>query len=701
MVADYNPGGTRTTKTGRGRFNPNLLDFWNHKWFREYADDFLQKNILENNGIISGCVISDGGGNSIDVTSGEAFIGGKKITVAAPANYPTPGDGWHVVYVDNTGTVQFEHWISGDIQTATTQDDAAIIGFALEGNAAFQVFPYYNESSDLPGLTNTQHVQPDVTVGIDLATDPRATNVETDFIAALSAGNKLLFLAGITLTADREITGQVDIMADGPDVPLALNTFDLTLNECSGYISLTTVSGTLILNGATHGLIINGSVTVEEGSSFSGSYFLNGKPIQKDQLIRDNDVDHVIGTSAQVNADPEEATVYYDSSTSEFRDKTASIVNFSLGDRLLWAGIDTLTADIDISTIDDLKHKMAVGFTLPLAANNFLLGTNQSGDLNVSGTATLTITGSSGLRVLSSGGLSIDNQSGDIVINNAPQSAVAIDWEAVGLIIGGLTTTTIDVDAEKIQLIDDNNVIKIIENLNLTLDTSVSGAGGIDTGSVGSLNTYYIWIIAKADGTESGVLSLSSTSPTLPTDYTFKGNVGRITTDAVPNLSEFWYTKPTKILQIFAEKIGRGTVSRTSFPNDDTIPQDTEGSLMFTSSGFTPKSATSKILIELNFFAGETANNLSSAGSALFISGTSDALVSMSSGEVTNNPVSVQESTHILNAVVDSWGLTERTFTVRLSEVDSYNYMHVGAFAPSAKLGASADSLFKITEYEA
>ena len=49
MVADYNPTGTtRTTKTGRGRHLPNLADFWNHKWFREYADDFLQKNILEN-----------------------------------------------------------------------------------------------------------------------------------------------------------------------------------------------------------------------------------------------------------------------------------------------------------------------------------------------------------------------------------------------------------------------------------------------------------------------------------------------------------------------------------------------------------------------------------------------------------------------------------------------------------------------------
>lgn len=300
MVADYIPGGTKTTKTGRERFNPNLLEFWNHKWFREYVDDFKDKNIFENNGIISGCVISDGGSNSIDVTSGEAFIGGKRITVAAPANYPTPDDGWHVVYVDSAGDVQYEHWVSGDIQSATTQNDAAIIGFALRGNAAFQIYPYYNEISDLPGITNVQHIQPDVTVGVDLVTDPRATNIETDFVAALSAGDKLLFLAGITLTAARVIAVQVEVMADGPDVLLALDTFDLTLDECSGYISLTTVSGDLILDGITHGLIINGAVAVVEGSNFLGSYCLNGvwnSPDANIQLL--TQPDHVILTSAK------------------------------------------------------------------------------------------------------------------------------------------------------------------------------------------------------------------------------------------------------------------------------------------------------------------------------------------------------------------------------------------------------------------
>ena len=300
--AIYNPAGaSRTSKTGRLRNIPKLRNYYNHIWFQEYLDDFISKNILENNGVISGCVISQNLTNQeINCSAGEVYINGFKVTISAPATFPTTGDGWYAAYADNLGVVTYEHWINTDIMAAPTPDNAVLIGFVVQGDGVFYVSDYFNEISDESGISNIGHIQPNITVGVDLVTDPRATNIETDFIASLSPGDKLLFLAGVTLTANRIITGQVEMMADGPDIPIALDTFDLTLNECSGYASFTTVSGTLILNGITHGLIINGSVVVTKGPLFSGSYCLNGVWSSADATIQVlTQPDHIILTSAK------------------------------------------------------------------------------------------------------------------------------------------------------------------------------------------------------------------------------------------------------------------------------------------------------------------------------------------------------------------------------------------------------------------
>lgn len=53
--------------------------------------------------------------------------------------------------------------------------------------------------------------------------------------------------------------------------------------------------------------------------------------------------------------------------------------------------------------------------------------------------------------------------------------------------------------------------------------------GGLDTGSVGN-NTYYIWKIKRPDtGVDDVLFSLSSTAPTMPTNYTIKRIIGEVT----------------------------------------------------------------------------------------------------------------------------------------------------------------------------
>jgi hypothetical protein len=61
-----------------------------------------------------------------------------------------------------------------------------------------------------------------------------------------------------------------------------------------------------------------------------------------------------------------------------------------------------------------------------------------------------------------------------------------------------------------------------------TLDITASGLLGLDTGAEAADAWYYIWIIAKVDGTVSAILSASSTAPTMPAGYTLKRLVSMV-----------------------------------------------------------------------------------------------------------------------------------------------------------------------------
>jgi hypothetical protein len=53
-----------------------------------------------------------------------------------------------------------------------------------------------------------------------------------------------------------------------------------------------------------------------------------------------------------------------------------------------------------------------------------------------------------------------------------------------------------------------------------------TNAGGLDTGAVGN-SDYYIWLIKRSDtGVVDALYSLSSTAPTMPTNYDYKRLIG-------------------------------------------------------------------------------------------------------------------------------------------------------------------------------
>lgn len=98
------------------------------------------------------------------------------------------------------------------------------------------------------------------------------------------------------------------------------------------------------------------------------------------------------------------------------------------------------------------------------------------------------------------------------------------------------TSANVSVSADEIVVENASNAYKTLRAVSLTVAGVSSGvANGLDTGALAASTWYSVWVIAKADGTTAGLLSLSATTPTLPSGYTFKARVGWIRTDGRGN----------------------------------------------------------------------------------------------------------------------------------------------------------------------
>ncbi len=102
--------------------------------------------------------------------------------------------------------------------------------------------------------------------------------------------------------------------------------------------------------------------------------------------------------------------------------------------------------------------------------------------------------------------------------------------------------------------------------------------GGLDTGSIGNTDYYYRWLIMRSDtGVVDVLISLSATSPTMPTNYDFKRFIGfagltegnaNMTVDWVQDGDDFLWKVP--LADINDNDPGTSAVSNTL-----TIPPDT------------------------------------------------------------------------------------------------------------------------------
>lgn len=105
-----------------------------------------------------------------------------------------------------------------------------------------------------------------------------------------------------------------------------------------------------------------------------------------------------------------------------------------------------------------------------------------------------------------------------------------------------LTVASFDLFAD-IPLANGTTVKTFHTSIAITCNLAASGANGLDTGAEAASKFYYLWGIGKEDGTLATLFSLSSTAPTMPTDYVYKRLLWGVANDASSNILNFVHLK--------------------------------------------------------------------------------------------------------------------------------------------------------------
>ena len=147
--------------------------------------------------------------------------------------------------------------------------------------------------------------------------------------------------------------------------------------------------------------------------------------------------------------------------------------------------------------------------------------------------------------------------------------------------------------------------------------------------------------------------------------------------------------------------IGEGTLAHNNFAADDTTPQISEGTEVW-SQAYTPTAAATDIFIRANVKLGETASLSNAMALGLFLSSQNDVLVVAQGNEESDNGGG-SYIVNYLHAFIDyklsSWGATESTFSLRSSGSQAYNYYEdYSAYSRGDRYNGKITSSVIITE---
>ena len=149
-----------------------------------------------------------------------------------------------------------------------------------------------------------------------------------------------------------------------------------------------------------------------------------------------------------------------------------------------------------------------------------------------------------------------------------------------------------------------------------------------------------------------------------------------------------------KLLRRTAYTITRQQISQSQFPQDNTIPQISEGTQFF-SQAYTPSTANCDLVITANCSVREYNNVANQCAMALFVNDSTDALRVVSGYSSGGSPVHGNNFTLVHK--MPSWGVSAKTFSLRASEGNAINYAAWG-YANAWFGAATHASLFIIEE---
>ena len=100
-------------------------------------------------------------------------------------------------------------------------------------------------------------------------------------------------------------------------------------------------------------------------------------------------------------------------------------------------------------------------------------------------------------------------------------------WKNLKVIRNSANQVTVTADVLFLQT--SGSIAGQYDSVSEVIDITSSGASGLDTSTEAISTWYYVWIIAKSsDGTINGLLSASSSSPTMPSGYDQKTLVSAV-----------------------------------------------------------------------------------------------------------------------------------------------------------------------------
>ena len=199
-------------------------------------------------------------------------------------------------------------------------------------------------------------------------------------------------------------------------------------------------------------------------------------------------------------------------------------------------------------------------------------------------------------------------------------------------------------------------------------------------------------ITIDGTGTITGATTLASTvaSPTFTTPALGTPASGALTNCTGYAAANLPAGSVIQVVNIMDGAVATGT---TAIPQDNTIPQITEGTQLMTLA-ITPTSATNKLRIDVVVNGAGSASN--SWATALFQDSTANALAATNYNMAANNVASYSGFTHFMTAGTTS----ATTFKIRCGTVSAGTFTFNGQSAGQLFGGVSASSI-TITEIKA